>query len=141
MQTLAHKPVFQDAASNLGLLIAMGIGAIVLSAVYAFILVFLLSPLVTYLAQLAVFAVGPMRRRTTDLKVDANGIDKITGAVESRHKWSDFIHLAETRKTVILFSGRNSATIIPKSAFASPAEAQALTAFAQAQWTDARSVF
>ena len=42
---------------------------------------------------------------------------------------------------IILFTGRNSATIVPKSAFATPAEAEAFAAFAKAQWAEARSVF
>ncbi len=141
MQTFVRKPVFQETSWNLGLDISMGIAAILLSAVYAFILVFLLAPFITYIVQLAIFAAGPTRRKVTDLKADANGIDKMTGKVESRHKWRDFTRLVETRKAVILFTGRNSATIVPKSAFATPAEAEAFAAFAKAQWAEARSVF
>lgn len=141
IQAYSPKPVFHVPAWDLALAILTGLTVILLSAVYALIIVFLLSPLVTYIAQMLMFAVGPVRRRDSQLKASRGGIDKIVNATESSTKWRDYIHVVETRKTVLLFTHRNSATIVPKSAFASPAEAAAFAAFAKAQWTEAQSVF
>ena len=130
-----------DSLFRPGLAIDLGIVELIGALVFAFLLVFLVGPLLTYAAQMAAFAFGPMRKRLTRLHATATGVDKNTGAVESLTRWRDFTRVVETKKTVLLFTHRNSATIVPKSAFASPAEAEAFAAFARAQWEDARSVF
>ena len=107
----------------------------------AFVLTFFLSPLLTYCTQLLTFAFGPMRKRTSRVRTSVAGIDKTTGEVESRTKWHDIVAVVDTKKTVLLFTNRNCAAIIPKSAFASPEDAQAFATFAKAQWDDAQSVF
>ena len=140
LQGMGHT-LFKDEAFKAGWMVVLGVVAVLLSAIYAFILVFLLSPLFTYGAQLLVFAFGRTRKKISSLRADANGIDKTTGQITSRTKWRDFTDVVVTRKAVLLFTTRNSATIVPKSAFSSPAEAEAFAAFAQAQWTDAQSVF
>ena len=111
----------------------------VCGCVTAFILTFLVGPIFTYLAQLATFILGPMRKRTSVLKASPAGVDKITGDIESQTKWRDFAAVVETKKTILLFTSRNAATIVPKSAFA--AEAEAFAAFAKARWEDAHSTF
>ena len=111
------------------------------SGFLGFVLVFIIAPLITYVAQLLVFASGPMRKRTSRLRVDSTGISKAAGEADNRIQWRDCIAVVETKKTVLLFTSRNSATIVPKSAFASPAEAEAFAAFAKAQWKDAHSIF
>lgn len=110
-------------------------------ALVAFVLIFFLSPLLTYCAQLVSFVFGPMRRRTSRLRATATGIDKTTGSVESRTKWHDVTAVVETKKAILLFTNRNCAAIVPKSAFSSPEDAQAFADFAKAQWDDAQSVF
>ncbi len=107
----------------------------------ALALTFVVGPLLTYLLQLAAFAFGPMRHRVCHLRATNTGLEKTSKAVESQTKWRDFAGVVDTRRTVLLFTNRNCATIIPKSAFASPTEAEAFAAFAKAQWEDARTVF
>jgi len=106
-----------------------GIAFLLYSAVITFVLTQALGPPLIYLAQTATFTFGPM------------GVDKTTDETESRTKWRDFTAVVETKRTVLLFTPRDSATIVPKSAFASPSEAEAFAAFAKAQWKEARSVF
>ena len=130
-----------DASFNTELRIVLGVAELIGSLVFALPLVFVVGPVFTYLAQLTVFTFGPARKRASHLTATAQGIDKITGETESQTKWRDFTAVVETKKTVLLFTHRNSATIVPKSAFASPAEAEAFAAFAKAQWDEARSVF
>ena len=113
----------------------------VCGCVTAFILTFLVGPILTYLAQLATFILGPMGKRTTGLKASPAGVDRTTGDIESQTKWRNFTAVVKTKNSVLLFTHRNSATIVPKSAFASPAEAEAFAACAKAQWNEAHSVF
>jgi len=110
-------------------------------AFFGFVLVFIVGPFMTYGAQLLVFAVGPMPRRISRVRATTAGVDKTTGESSAVTKWRDFTSVVVTRKTVLLFTNRNCAAIIPKSAFASPAEAEAFAAFAKAQWTEAQSIF
>jgi hypothetical protein len=119
------------------------LGSIILieSVISAFAVVFIAYPPLTYVLQLVAFAFGPMRTRTSHLKTTTAGVDKTTGDISSQTKWRDFAGVVVTRRTVLLFTHRNSATIVPKSAFASPAEAEAFAAFAKAQWNEAHSVF
>jgi hypothetical protein len=140
LQGIAHT-IFKNTAFNVGWMAVLAIVAVLLSAVYAFILVFLLSPLVTYVAQLLVFVFGPARKKISIVKANTDGIDKAMDQIVSQMKWRDVVSVVETRKAVLLFINRNSATIVPKSAFASPAEAEAFAAFAKARWQDAHSVF
>jgi len=114
---------------------------IVAALVTALAFTFAIAPLLAYVAQLASFALGSMRRHTNQLHATAAGVDKTVGDVETRTQWKGFTRISNTKTTVLLFTSRNSATIIPKSAFASPAEAEAFAAFAKAQWDEARSVF
>ncbi len=141
LRSFITQPTFHNLAWDLALMAAMGVAALLLSAIYAFIIAFLLSPLIIYLAQLVIFIIGPARQRTIHLEVDTAGVEKTAGAIESQARWRDFSAVDATKETVLLFTGRNSATIVPKSAFATPAEAEAFAAFAQAQWREARSVF
>ncbi len=135
------KPVFNVPMWDYAMQIVMGVALILISAVYAFIAVFLLGALFTYSAQTMVFAFGPMRKRVSHLKANAAGFEKTANEIASRTNWHDVAGVVVTKTTVVLFANRNSATLIPKSAFASPAEAEAFAAFAKAQWEDARSVF
>lgn len=118
-----------------------GVVFLLYTAVIAFVLTQVLGPPLIYLTQAATFIFGPLRKRTSQLRADAAGIDKTTNGVAGQTKWRDFTDVVVTRKTVLLFTNRNCATIVPKSAFTTPAEAEAFAAFAHAQWTDARSVF
>ncbi len=118
-----------------------GIAFLLYSAVITFVLTQVLGPPLIYLAQTATFAFGPMRKRVSRLRATPVGVDKTTDETESRTKWRDFTAVVETKRTVLLFTSRNSATIVPKSAFASPSEADAFAAFAKARWKEAHSVF
>lgn len=135
------KPIFHVPVWDYIMQIVMGIVAVLISAAYAFILVFLLAPLFTYLAQTIVFAFGPIRKRVSHLKADTAGINKTTDEIASQTKWRDVAGVVVTKTTVLLFTHRNSATLIPKSAFATPAQAEAFAAFAKAYWTEAQLVF
>ncbi len=132
-------------AGGLGIDAAFGAFAVIFLGLacgfFGFVLVFIVGPIMTYIAQLLVFALGPMRKRTSHVRATAAGIDKTTGDRESQTPWRDFTAVIETKKTVLLFTNRNCAAIVPKSAFATPVEAEAFAAFAKAQWTDAQSVF
>ena len=148
LMTFALRSVATDRQMwNLGLGLDVLMGALMAlallltCAVMAFVLTCLISPFLVYLAQAVTFAFGPMRKRTSHMTVTTVGIDKTTGGIESQAKWRDFTAVIVTRKTVLFFTNRNSATLVPKSAFASPAEAEAFAAFAQAQWAEARSIF
>ncbi len=121
--------------------IILGILELTGSLVLALPLVFAVGPALTYAVQLATFTFGPMRRRVSHMRATTAGIDKTTGDIASQTKWRDFTGIVVTRKTVLLFTNRNCAAIVPKSAFASPAEAEAFAAFATAQWAEAQSVF
>jgi len=124
-----------------GYLLILGCLIFISSLVAASVVVFIAFPLLTYALQILTFAFGPMRKRTSHVRADPRGVNKTTGGVESHTKWRDFTGVVETKKTVLLFTNRNCAAIVPKSAFASPVEADAFAAFAKAQWNDAQSVF
>jgi hypothetical protein len=131
--------------AGLGIDVALAIFGLLFIALTSgfvgFVIVFVVGPPMIYITQALAFALGPLRKRTSHLRADASGIDKTTDNVESRTKWRDFADVVVTRKTVLLFTNRNCAAIVPKSAFASPAEAEAFAAFAKAQWAEAQSVF
>ena len=89
----------------------------------AAILVYGLAPLTTYLLQILSFQGRPRVSQTVRL-TDA-GVEKAIDGESHTFDWDVIEDVVETKKTVLLFTARNSAMIVSKAAFPSPSDARA----------------
>ena len=131
--TLTHTPNLPDitgmAMTGVFMLIAIAI-----SFLYAAIIVYLLTPLVQYLHFFASFLMGPARRRSYDALFAPEGITKTTAGVDHTTLWTQVEDLVATQGHIVIFTGANSAMMIPKAAFSPVEEAQAALRMAETWW-------
>ena len=112
--------------------------ALVTGVIMAAIFVYAASPLLTYLLQAAAFMVTANSRPQRTIEISDTGISKSTGDSNS---WSSIHEVVDTRSTVLIFTNRNCAVMIPKSAFATPSEAEMFATSAMTHWQATKSVF
>ena len=95
------------------------IAIVILALLLAAFLVFILSPALIYIWQAVRFLSGPVRKYPQSLKASLEGIIKTVNGTSHTTAWADVLDFVETKRTLLIFTGKNSALIIPKSAFAS----------------------
>ncbi|HVV16908.1 MAG TPA: YcxB family protein [Polyangia bacterium] len=117
----------------------IAITLVVTSFIYAAIFVFILGPLLQFLWHTGRYLFNPKVEQTVSLSTA--GLTKTLVDAETTTTWRTVTALVETRKTLLLFTSRNAAMIIPKSAFASGEEADQFVAAARHHWEDAHSIF
>lgn len=100
-----------------------------ISLIFAAILTYILAPAFTWLWQALSYAMGPLGKRHQTLRVTDTGIEKAVDNDRQMLPWDGIFDVVETKTTVLVFTSRNCAMIVPKAAFAAPEEA---TAFAEA---------
>lgn len=104
-----------EKAESLLLVIIIGIAALLMAA----FLVFIVSPALIYFWQAIRFLSGPVGKYPQSLKVTLEGIEKTVNGTSHTVAWTDTGDLVDAKKTLLIFTSKNSAFIIPKSAFAS----------------------
>ena len=102
---------------------------------------YVLSPVMSYVVQLFSFVFGPMRRRTNSIRVDTGGFHKTANDELNTLEWSHVHEVVATKSSILIFTNRNCAVMVPKSAFATPDAADAFAQSAIRYWTDAKSIF
>ena len=110
---------------------------LLMSLIITAFVVYLLSALFVYVAQVTGFVLTRARRPVQSVALSHQAATKHVGEEMSVTEWSAIHLVVATGHTVLLFTGRNSAIIIPKSAFASPEEADQFAASAAHFWTEA----
>lgn len=118
----------------------LGVSFVVGSLVYLLfsaLIVYGLSALLTYVSQLIGFLLGSATRRPQTVTITPHAVTKYIGDASSTLAWSNIARVVATRRSVLLFTGRNSAIIVPKRAFDTPEAADAFAASAQHFWTEA----
>ena len=68
------------------------------------------------------------------IEISDSGITKSSEVTRIEIKWAGIYDVTETRKTILLFTNRKCALIVPKSAFASAEEATIFTTAARNYW-------
>jgi len=101
------------------------------------IFVYMFSALLTYAAQAIGFALGSLRHRVQSVTVAQDGLVKQVDNAPHDICWANVVKIVDTKRVVLFFTGRNSATIVPKTAFASAEDADAFSAAAVSYWTGA----
>jgi hypothetical protein len=103
--------------------IAIFLFALLLAAFLAFII----SPAMIYIWQAVRFLIGPVGKYPQTLKASLEGIVKTVNETSHTTAWADVSDFVETKKTLLIFTGKNSAFIVPRSAFASDESAADFT--------------
>lgn len=115
----------------------------VLEAMLSFVIVaipvYILSPIVSYIWLAISFMIGPVRKRANTANVSVEGITKSYATYSHTTPWSAVYDLVETRKSLLIFTNRNCAMMIPKRAFETPEAAQAFFAAASTYWHRAKA--
>lgn len=124
--------------SSLGWIFVV-VSIVITALLCAAILVFILGPLLLFIWHTGRYLFNPKVEQAVSLS--SAGITKTSADNETTTEWRAVTAFVETRKTVLLFTGRNAAMIIPKSAFSSPGDADRFTAAARHHWEDAHSIF
>lgn len=105
-------------------------GAAILSGlIIGAAMVYVLAPVTIWLWQMLSFGFGGLRLRDQAVRLTGSGVEKTVGADSHVTGWDGIHEVVDTRRALLLFTGRNSAMVIPKSAFATP---EAATVFADA---------
>ena len=112
------------------------LGTLVLASAFYFIAL----PIVSWFATLLTLGLGKQRMtvRTTDI-TSAEIVSSALGT-QVTMKWSAIHRVHITRNTILIFTNRNCAYIIPKSAFTTPEAADVFATAAQTYWQDSRTV-
>jgi hypothetical protein len=118
-----------------------GIFAILYFVFMSSFILYVLSPTLSYVVQLFGFVFGPMRRRVNSIRIDAGGFHKTSNGEPNALDWSQVHEVVATKSSILIFTNRNCAVMIPKSAFASRDAADAFAQAAVTYWMDAKSVF
>jgi len=105
------------------------------------IIVYVVSPLMSYVVQLFSFIFGPMRKRVNSIRIDKDGFHKTSNGEPNTLGWNQVHEVVATKSSVLIFTNRNRAVMVPKSAFATRETADAFAQAALTYWTDAKSVF
>ncbi len=105
--------------------------------IFSGIIVYLLTLPLIYVVQLAGFILGSIRRRKQSVALSSQRIAKTVDDAVSETPWSRVHSVTATRQTVLIFTSRNSAMVIPKRAFDTAEMAEAFAASAQHYWTEA----
>lgn len=109
------------------------LSSLLVSIVFAAILVYGVWPLLTWAWQMLSFTAGPARRPAQSVRLTSEGIEKTMDGASHLFAWESFQDLSVKGSTLLLFNGRNSAMIVPRSAFATPADAEAFAVAAAAR--------
>ena len=112
-------------------------------AVFAFLVVaipvYILSPIVSYLWLVLMFIIGPVRKRVNTAEISEQGITKTYEMHGHTTPWSAVYDLVETKKSLLIFTNRNCAMMIPKRAFSAPEAADAFFIAACTFWKRAKA--
>jgi hypothetical protein len=83
----------------------------------------------------------PIYHRMHTVHIGADGIS-LTNAVEQTSiRWEGYVKFGESANVFLLFTSKNSAQIIPKRAFATPADVEEFRAYATARIAPPTSAF
>ena len=148
MAVMAVMPVaplivaaFRDRTAPLILSAVFGVFAILWFLFVSSVIMYLLSPALSYIVQVFSFIFGPMRRRINSVRIDPAGVLKTSNGEPNALGWNQVHEVVATKSSVLIFTNRNCAVMIPKSAFASREAADAFAQSAVKYCTDAKSVF
>ena len=136
-QSILGKPHGHPLEVSRGFWMAVIAGIIVSSLLCSAVIVYLLSLSLIYVLQLAGFLLGNIRRRTQGVALSAPHITKTVDDVARETPWSQVHDIVAMKQTLLIFTSRNSAMVIPKSAFETPENADRFVAAAQHFWTEA----
>ena len=123
---------------HIWLTIAVGVVSLIMCLILTALFVYVASPLLTYLFQAAVFIVTANSRPMRTIEISEAGLSKSTG---DSNTWPSIHEVVDTRSAVLIFTNKNCAVMIPKSAFATVKEAETFATSAVDYWQDAKSVF
>lgn len=96
---------------------------VVFYLLFSGIFLYVLSAVLTYVSQTLVFASGSNRRRLQSVAISEQGMVKHVDGVIHSAPWAAISDIVDARHAILFFTGRNSTTIVPKTAFASDADA------------------
>lgn len=101
---------------------------------------YILSPLVSYLWLIVTFLLGPVRKRINSAEVSQQGISKSFEQHNHLTPWHTVYDLVETKKSLLVFTTRNCAMMIPKAGFTNLDLANAFWSAARTYWQQARAI-
>ena len=105
------------------------------------IIMYVASPIMSYAVQVFSFVFGPMRRRVNSIRIDKGGLHRTSNGEPSALGWNEVHEVVATKSSILIFTNRNCAVMVPRSAFASREAADTFAQGAVKYWTDAKSVF
>ena len=118
----------------------MAVAMLLFSFLIVAIPMYVLSPIVSYLWLVITFALGPVRKLTNTAEISQQGISKSFEQHNHVTPWSAVYDLVETKKSLLIFTNRNCAMMIPKAGFATIEQVNAFWSAAQNYWQKARAV-
>ncbi len=132
---------FREGTVPLVLAAFFGVVMILMFMLMSSVIMYVVSPIMSYVVQVFSFVFGPMRRRTNSIRIDAGGLLKTSNGEPNALDWTQVHEVVATKSSILIFTNRNCAVMVPKSAFASRDAADAFAQSATRYWTDAKSIF
>lgn len=95
---------------------------------------FVFIPLVTWILTFCQLSMGKTAKIQRNIEITDTEVTSSTKLTRTTMTWAAVHDVRETRKTILLFTNKKCAFIIPKKAFASPEDAVHFFKFARSQW-------
>ncbi len=92
------------------------LGGLALSA----IVTYAIAPALIWLWQAIVYFTAPLPKRLQSARLNESGVEKAVGDERHLTGWNGIHDVVEVKKAILLFTNRNCAMIVPRSAFATP---------------------
>lgn len=108
-------------ASPIGM-IGWALLSLISGLIVSAILVYVVAPMLIWLWQMLGFLLGGTRKGLQALSLGDDGVVKTMDQDSHTYGWDQIHDVVETHRALLLFTGRNSAMIVPRTAFANSAD-------------------
>lgn len=110
-----------------------------ITATFSGLLIYVLLPAVTWISTLLMLGLGKQRRLRRIIEITPEKLISSSEEMNVTMNWSAIHDVRSTTQTILLFTNRNCAFVVPKDAFETLAAANSFTDASTRYWKEALS--
>ncbi|MGN6423906.1 MAG: YcxB family protein [Asticcacaulis sp.] len=112
----------------------------IIMTVLAISVSYIITPVLTYIHGVTQFAFGKAVKVQHNLSISGEGVTKSSQLATVSIPWTSLYAIDETRSTILFFTNRRCAIMLPRTAFASFADSEGFLAAARTWFRQAKIV-